>query len=108
MVRLLSPTSLSKARRTSPKLKGRPKKGSREAKEMMARVRAAKKGGKRKSPMRKTTRRMRSPTAVASPTTLSKAHHMRGPKHYSPTTLSSKRRMRKSTKGRKATMRKGR
>ena len=62
MVRLLSPTSLSKSKRrsTSPRRKGRPAKGSAAAKAMMAKVRAAKKG-KRKSPVRKSTRKMRSP-----------------------------------------------
>ena len=110
MVKLLSPTSLSKARRskrstkTSPRRKGRPAKGSAAAKAMMAKVRAAKKG-KRKSP----TRKSRSPTAVASPATLS-THHMKGGKNYSPTTLSARRRSRKSPtrKGRKSPTRKSR
>lgn len=104
MVKLLSPTSLSKTRRrTSPRRKagGRPKKGSKEAKEMMARVRAAKKGGKGKS-----TRKMRTPTAVASPVaspvTLSKYSKRRGrkasPKRKSPKRKASPKR---KTRGRK-------
>ena len=109
MVKLLSPTSLSKSRRrTSPRRKtgGRPKKGSKEAKEMMARVRAAKKGGKgKKTTTRKSpTRKMRSPTTLS----MAKQYRHHGKMHSptavaSPTTLSAKKRKtsRKTTPKRK-------
>ena len=101
MVRLLSPTSLSRAKRTSPvrKAGGRLKKGTAKAKRVMAAVRSAKKN---KSPtavasptaLSRRRRKARSPTAVASPTTLSRRRRKaRSPTAVaSPTTLSRRRR----------------